>query len=283
MSLLSTLAKVAVGVAVAKGVSGMAAGKQRNTTTRSRPSGGAGTGSIFGDRLSPGAAPQSGGGLGDLLKGGGAGGLGDLLQGGGLGDLLKGGGLGDLLKNTGAGGLGEILSGRTGSGGGMGGMLDGLSKASRPGGGTVARPDSGSFGDLLNQSLDRFGEPDTPPTPEHEDTAKILLRAMLQAAKSDGRIDADEKKNLLGQMGDVSKEDNAFINEVLDGPVDAQALARQVPARMATQVYSMSLLAIDLDSKKEANYLHELAQALNIEPRDVNAIHGQMGEPNLYN
>jgi len=55
MSLLSTLAKVAVGVAVAKGVSSMAAGAGQKSA------GGAGTGSIFGDLLSPGGSTQAGG------------------------------------------------------------------------------------------------------------------------------------------------------------------------------------------------------------------------------
>ncbi len=259
MSLLSTLAKVAVGVAVAKGVSSMA----RNRGAGGASAGG-GTGSVFG-------GAQSAGGT----------------SGGGLGDLLRGGGLGDMLKNSGAGGLGGLLSGQsTGSGantgGGIGGILEGLSKASRPGSGAVAQPSGGSFGDMFNQSLDRFGEPETPPTPEHEDSARIFLRAMLQAAKSDGRIDDKEKQNLMGHLGDISKEDMAYVNEVLESPVDAKALAREVPDHMAHQVYSMSLLAIDLDSKEEAQYLHDLAQALNIEPRDADAIHDQMGEPKLY-
>ncbi len=257
MSLLSTLAKVAVGVAVAKGVSGMSAGK----AGAGGAGGGAGTGSVFGGKLSPGNRPASGG------------------AGGALGDLLKGGGLEDLLKG---GGLGSVLSGRSGSGGGLGGLLEGLSNASRPSGGAVARPQGGSMGDLLNQSLDHFGEPDTPPTMDQEASAKVLLWAMLQAAKSDGRIDPEEKKNLLGQIGDISKDEMAFVDDVLARPVDVQALAREVPDHMAAQVYSMSLLAIDLDSKKEASYLHELAQALKIDPQDANAIHNQMGEPQLY-
>ena len=257
MSLLSTLAKVAVGVAVAKGVSGMASGK----------SGGAGGGSIFGGPMSPKGGQSSGGGFGDLgsiLSGGGAS--------GGLGGLLE------SLAGAGAGGSSSGGKSRTG-----GGLLDGLSDASRPSGGhVVPKPRGGSLGDMLNQSLDGFGEPETPPQREHEDAAKVMLIAMLQAAKSDGRIDADEKKNLLGKLGDVSRDEMAFIEDELQKPVDIKALARNVPAGMGPQVYSMSLLAIDLDNKKEAKYLHELASALNIEPRQANAIHEQMGEPKLY-
>lgn len=279
MSLLSTLAKVAVGVAVAKGVGGMAKG---GTTRSSR---GAGTGSIFG-----GANSSGGGSLGDLLAGaaGGAGGLGGLLKGvtggssgglGGLTDLLTGG---SSSSAGGLGGLGKILSGAGGSTGGLGGLLEGLSQASSPSQAKVAPPTGGSLGDLLNQSLDNFGEPAVAPQPAQEESAKVLLSAMLQAAKSDGRIDAEEKKNLLGKLGDISASENEFISEQLAKPVDAAALAASTPRGMESQVYMMSLLAIDLDSKEEANYLHQLAQGLNIEPNEANSIHEKMGEPKLY-
>ena len=44
----------------------------------------------------------------------------------------------------------------------------------------------------------------------------------------------------------------------------------------------MSLTAIDLDSKAEAQYLHQLAQGLGIDERTANQIHQQLGAPTLY-
>lgn len=236
MSLLGTLAKVAVGVAIAKGVTTLSQNR-----TAQRPGGSAGTGNPFGEKNSPGAD--------------------------GLGDLM------------------DMLGGSKGASGGLGSMLEGLSKASRPSsGGAIAStpPTSGSLGDLLNQSLDNFGEPVSQPEPEHEDAARVLLRAMLQAAKSDGRIDANEKEALMSKLGDISQDEMAFINDELAAPVDIDGLARDVPDGMENQVYMMSLVAIDLDQKAEAEYLHNLAQALSIDPRESNAIHEQMGEPKLY-
>lgn len=239
MSLLGTLAKVAVGVAVAKGVSTLA---QNRGTSRSS----GGSGSSYGG---PNSLGRNDGSLG-------------------TGDLLG------------------MLTGKGGAmgGGGLGGLLDGLSQASRPSGGLAQSsiPTSGSFGDMLNQSLDGFGEPATPPAPNQEETAKVLLRAMLQAAKSDGRIDASEKGQLMEHLGDISQEEMTFVNDVLAAPIDVHGLAADVPAGMENQVYMMSLLAIDLDQQAEAKYLHELAQALNISPSQANAIHQQMGEPELY-
>jgi uncharacterized membrane protein YebE (DUF533 family) len=44
----------------------------------------------------------------------------------------------------------------------------------------------------------------------------------------------------------------------------------------------MSVMGIDLDSKREAEYLHALAQGLGIDHQSVNAIHQKLGVPTLY-
>lgn len=245
MSLLKTLAKVAIGVAVAKGVAGMARG-----------AGGSGS--------------ESGGGtLGDLLRGGSR-------EGGSVFGADR-----DDNRPSG-GGLGEILAGRGSQSGGLGGLLEGLSKASRPSEARTAPPSSGSLGDRLNQSLERFGEPETAPTAAQEDAARLMLRAMLQAAKSDGKIDAAEKKKLFGELGDIDRDEMKFIDDELARPVDVAGLASDVPRGQESQVYLMSLMAIDLDSKAEAEYLHQLATALSIDRAEANAIHDKLGVPKLY-
>ncbi|MFN3281547.1 MAG: DUF533 domain-containing protein [Tabrizicola sp.] len=44
----------------------------------------------------------------------------------------------------------------------------------------------------------------------------------------------------------------------------------------------MSLMAINLDSRAEADYLHKLAGELDLSPDQVNAIHDRAGAPRLY-
>lgn len=278
MSLMGTLAKVAVGMAVAKGVKSLAGGGQRSS--------GGGLGDLLG-QLSGGASKPStgGGGLGDLLGqlGGAAGGRAQ--SGGGLGGLLgqltgsaspsTGGNtglgniMGDVFKNAPSQGAGGI--------GGLGGMLDSLAGSSA-GAGTGA----GGLGDMLNQSFEHFGEPKAAPTPQQDETAGVMLKSMLQAAMSDGRIDAAEKEALFKNMGDISKDEMAFVNEVMKAPVDPKALAREVPRGAEAQTYMMSLIAIDLDSDVEAQYLNKFAVALGLEEQQVNQIHAQMDEPPLY-
>lgn len=262
MSLMGTLAKVAIGVAVAKGASSLMS-----------KSGGA-----------------SGGGLQDMLGGvlGGDGQTG--AQPGGLGGLLEGlqqenpntqsGGLNDLLGNLGGqgGGLGALMQNLGGgsSGGGLGalgGMLGGL-------GGAAAA--SGGFGDLLNQAMQNGGEPEAQPTPEQDAVAGLMLRALIQAAKSDGQIDAAEQQKLMDVLGDVSDEEREFVQTEMQKPVDVQALAADVPAGLERQVYAMSLAGIDLDSQAEAQYLHQLAGALGMDPATVNTVHTEAGAPVLY-
>jgi len=65
-------------------------------------------------------------------------------------------------------------------------------------------------------------------------------------------------------------------------PVDVDALVAEVPEGLGPQVYLMSVLAIDLDSQAEAQYLHSLAQGLALQPAQVNDIHAQLGVPSLY-
>jgi len=271
MSLVGTLAKVAVGAMVAKGVSGALKG-----------GGGGGLGGLLGGALG-GAKQQGGGGLGDLLAGAtrqrrqGGGGLGDLLgaalggQRGGMQAGGQGGGLGDLL--------GAALGGGAGQGGaaagGLGGLLDALGGGQQGGQGGQG----GGLGDLLNSALQGKEQPSNPTA---EQQAEVCLRAMLIAARADGQIDAGEQQKITGQLGDMSDEEANFIRNEMANPTDLTSFVRSVPRGMEQQVYLMSLLAIDLDTQEEAQYLDKLARGMNIDQQTSNAIHQKLGVPALY-
>ncbi|MBM1632260.1 tellurite resistance TerB family protein [Sulfitobacter mediterraneus] len=268
MSLMKTLAKVAVGVALAKGASSMM------KKSGSGQGAGSGLGGLLGG-LAGGGGGAAGGGLNDMLGGllGGAGGTSRAGSAGGLGGLLE-----QLGGSSGGGsGLGGLLGGLAGAGG-AGGLLAGVSKAmeQRP-----ARNTS-SFGAVLNSQFDATSEPEIEPSQEQEATAALMLAAMIQAAKSDGTFDEAEKEKLLGQLGDVDAEEAAFVQQQLQAPVDIDGLVAQAPQGMGPQVYAMSVLGIDLDTQDEAQYLHQLAQGLGLQPAQVNEIHAQMGVPSLY-
>jgi uncharacterized membrane protein YebE (DUF533 family) len=320
MSLMGTLAKVAIGVVVAKTVSGMVRGSGASTGSR----GSVGSDGRFGGTHSPGrttgledvmkdvfgkeantpsttrqsdpfgqdsgpvvanepAGGGMGGGLGDLLKqlGGAKGGAGG--AGGGLGDLLEqlggakagrsggaGGGLGDVIGQLGQGG-----------GGGLGDLLGGI-LGGAAGGAMTQRGATKGFGDLLNEALGNGGEPQAAPSAQQEAAAGLMLRAMIQAAKSDGRIDENEKKKLMDNLGDATPAEQNFVRKELQAPIDIPGLCAQVPDGLGAQVYAMSVMAIDLDSQTEARYLNDLAQGLGLGRDDVNQIHAHFGVPPLY-
>lgn len=307
MSLMKTLARVAAGVMVAKGI-GHVMQNQANAGRRGQDGG---------------SAPQSGSLLDQLLSNntGGGGSLKDALgqvlgngrQGGGSaygGPNSRGasGGLGGILDQLtqvsrgqgGKGGLGGILgqlSGGTktaggggGGGGGLGDLLGGLLGGAAAGGaaaGGLARKDSqptnnASFGELFNDALSHDAEPEVAPTPEQNAVAGLMLRAMIQAAKADGRIDEGERQRLTEHLGDLDEEERQFIREQMAAPVDVASLAAEVPSGLEAQVYLMSLLAINFDSPEEARYLDGLAQALRIGQGQINRIHDEVGATRLY-
>ena len=263
MSLVGTLAKVAVGAMVAKGVGGMLKGGGA----------GGGLGGLLGGAL---GGKQGGGGLGDLLSGA----AGQQRQGGGgLGDLL-GSALGGGQRGGQGGGLGDLLGaalgggGQGGAAGGLGGLLDSLS-----GGGQQQSGGGGGLGDLLNSAL-QGKAPATNPAAEQQ--AEVCLRAMLIAARADGQIDAAEQEKITGQLGDMSDEEANFIRQEMANPTDLNSFLRTIPQGMEQQVYLMSLLAIDLDTQAEAQYLDQLAKGMNIDQQTSNAIHQKLGVPALY-
>ncbi len=271
MSLMKALAKVAVGVALAKGASAMA-----NRPARQGGSAQAGgLGGLLGGLAGRGGA-QGGGNLQDMLGGL----LGGASAGGGVGN----GGLGGLLESLGgaggakqSGGLGGLLGGLAGAAG-AGGLLGGL-------GGTLdkapARNDH-SFGAVLNSQFDETPEPALTPSQDQEATAAVMLAAMIQAAKSDGAFDDAEKEKLLGQLGEVDADEAAFVQARLKAPVDVDALVADTPEGLGPQAYAMSVMAIDLDTGDEARYLHKLAEGYGMTPAEVNEIHAQLGVPSLY-
>jgi hypothetical protein len=280
MSLGKTLLKVAIGVAIVKGVSTLAKGGLGGGAS----SGTAGRGTPYGK-----GAP---GGLDDILKdalGTGTGSRGRTETGDGLGQ--QSGGMGDLLDQI----TGGASRGRSGTGGPGSAPADGRiftptprpPRRNAPKGGLEDLLSGGSAqggGDLLDTVLGGKGAItlQEPKARQEELAAALALRAMLQAVKCDGELDEAEKRKLTEQLGEATREEVAFVTAELRRPVDLEGLARQVPNGMEEQVYAVSLMAIDLDNQREAKYLAGLAQALDLTPDEVNRLHDRLGAPRLF-
>mgnify|MGYP003626873188 FL=1 len=275
MSLMRTLAKVAIGVAVAKGAKAV---MQNNKSGAN----GGGLGGLLGgltggdNRRSTGADganARSGGGIEDML-GGLLGGTSGTSQ-GGLGGLLN-----RFGKSTGgnsSGGLGGLLGGLAGAAG-AGGLLSGLDRK------VEAAPDrpEADFGAVLNSQFSASATPPVPPSKDQEALAGLMISAMIQAAKSDGTFDDKEREKLLSKLNEADPDEEAFVKAQMDAPVDVDKLVAQTPDGMGPKVYAMALLAIELDTQQEAQFLHKLANGYGMTPGEVNEIHSQVGVPSLY-
>jgi uncharacterized membrane protein YebE (DUF533 family) len=110
-----------------------------------------------------------------------------------------------------------------------------------------------------------------------EENAKLMIRAMIQAAKADGKIDADEKARIMEHLGDVDARERAFIEAEMAAPVDAMALASDTSEQMKAQVYATSLMAVRVDDVSEAKYLNTLADALGLSQETRDRVHRTMG------
>lgn len=121
----------------------------------------------------------------------------------------------------------------------------------------------------------------TPVGDAAEEGAKLMIRAMIMAAKSDGKIDPEERTKILDHLTDASDEEVAFVQEQLDADVDPAALAQDATEGTKAQVYSAALMAISVDTDAEKTFLQNLAQALDLDAAKVTGIHQTMGKPAL--
>lgn len=114
-----------------------------------------------------------------------------------------------------------------------------------------------------------------------EELGKTLVRAMIAAAKADGRIDADEKEAIFGKLEtmSLSAEEKAWVFDELSTPLDINAVvARADTPEHAVEIYAASLVAITADTAAERAYLDALASKLKLDPGLVAEIHKTAGE-----
>ena len=232
-------------------------------------------GQVMGGSRQSGAA--AGGGLGDLLGsvlGGGAGAR------GGAGSGVLGSVLGSLANNrSAAGGLGALA----------GAILGGGRGATRGavGGGGLALLASLAFAALQKagrqpQMPTALMEEETPEQQQQlEAQAQIIVRAMINAAKADGQIDEAEVQKIIGRLDDnglTEEEKNFFLVEARK-PMDLQGIIAEaaVSQELAAEVYAASLLAIEVDTPAEQQYLQQLAEGLGLPAEAVAHIHATLG------
>jgi uncharacterized membrane protein YebE (DUF533 family) len=102
---------------------------------------------------------------------------------------------------------------------------------------------------------------------------------MIAAANADGVIDEMERSNILKRLQavDLSPEEHGFIVQELLSPADLDTIVGGVNApELARQVYTVSLMAIDVDTEKERRYMESLAGRLGLDGSTVEQIHRRL-------
>lgn len=191
------------------------------------------------------------------------------------------GGLGDVLGSL-LGGSRGASGGGVGGLGGLGGLLGGLL-----GGRGGNRSGSGKYAALASLGMMAFkayqawqqqqaNAPqqalrtvDQLSEPEAEEHSHAILRALIAAAKADGRVDAQEEAAIRAELTDHAED--AHLQQWLDAelarPLDAQELASAAdgPA-MAAEMYLASVMLMGQQDAGERAWLDQLAAALNLAP-----------------
>ncbi len=112
------------------------------------------------------------------------------------------------------------------------------------------------------------------------DVATLTVRAMINAAKADGRIDKQETERLVGKLQEdgISDEEQRFVMEEMRKPMDTDAIVQAVPnEQVAAQIYTASLMAINVDTDAEKRYMHELASKLGLSRQVMAYLHQAVG------
>ncbi len=228
-----------------------------------------------------GTGARSGGGIGDLaasvLSGGrGSGGF----AGKAIGGALAGGLASQLLRKGG----GKRMKSLGGSAVKLGGLalIAGLGykaftnwQAQNQAGATAGQP--GPVRPIAQEEIPDVADPAFHPTGgAAEDRARLLLSAMIAAAKADGAIDADEERRIFGRIDDLEldADEKGLLMEEIRRPLSVDELVRRASTReIAVEVFTASLLAIDPDHPAERAYLNLLAARLALPDDLVAEIH----------
>jgi uncharacterized membrane protein YebE (DUF533 family) len=98
--------------------------------------------------------------------------------------------------------------------------------------------------------------------------ARGVLVAMIQGAKADGHIDAQEHARIFQQIEtlNLDADAKAFVMDELAAPQDVQRVASYATSpETATELYAATLLAMDPDTEVERQFLTRLQHALNMD------------------
>ncbi len=191
------------------------------------------------------------------------------------------------------GGLGGLLGGLMGGGGanaGLGGLLGGILGGGQGGGsmgGSRGRSGGPNYAALASLGMMAFqayqawqrqqssapqqaiSTVDQLSGAEADDHSLAILRALIAAAKADGRIDEQEKQTIYAEISRHTDDPQlqAWLDQEVHRPLDAAEVAQAASdPGMAAEMYLASVMLVDDQQNAERAYLDELAYQLRLDP-----------------
>jgi uncharacterized membrane protein YebE (DUF533 family) len=125
-------------------------------------------------------------------------------------------------------------------------------------------------------------QPPASASAEEDEAAQTLVQVMIAAAKADGEVTLAERQRILDELtqAGADEEERAFLQRELDKPLDLDAVLNRVrDLQMVEEAYTASLLAIEVDTPAEQQYLAYLATRLNLDAEVVAQLHERFDAP----
>lgn len=134
--------------------------------------------------------------------------------------------------------------------------LDGLMKTVQ----SAWTEGSGRLGEMVSSMT-----AGTPAGAATEENARLMIRAMIEAAKADGEIDAAERAQIMSFLETAGEEERRFVAERIDAPADMAGLAAAVTDATRAQVYATARMVVAGQNDAEKDWLDRLAAALTLD------------------
>jgi uncharacterized membrane protein YebE (DUF533 family) len=116
---------------------------------------------------------------------------------------------------------------------------------------------------------------------ELENRSELVLKAMINAAKADGKIDEGEAHRIVGKLQEAGADADGqrYVLEQMRRPMETEKLvaAAEGHPNLAAQLYAASLMAIEVDTPAEKAYLANLASGLGLAPAVTQRIEEMVG------
>ena len=121
------------------------------------------------------------------------------------------------------------------------------------------------------------------PPAVQEDHCRVMLAAMIAAAKADGNFDEREQQLIHEQLGKSNDPDVvAWVQKEINKPLDVNEISALASSpELAVEIYLASLIVIDEQSAPEKKYLNSLAEKLKLDPQLRKEIEQQLANANV--